>query len=110
LSTKPRHSRSRTSIRCTRTPGCRKVGAFFTGPGDPRPTLRRPEAGLRALAGPVRRLLAARVVDLALRDRHDAAALRDDAPAFVRTVRASPGVFRRVAIAATVLGAPRCVL
>jgi hypothetical protein len=28
----------------------------------------------------------------------------------VRTVRASPGVFRRVAIAATVLGAPRCVL
>jgi hypothetical protein len=85
-----------------------QVGAFFTGPGDPRPILRRLQAALRTL--PVRRLRAARAADLALRDRQDAAALADDAPAFVRTVRESVAVFRRVAIAATVLGAPRCVL
>jgi hypothetical protein len=85
-----------------------QVGAFFTGPGDPRPILRRLQAALRTL--PVRRLRAARAADLALRDRQDAAALADDAPAFARTVRESVAVFRRVAIAATVLGAPRCVL
>jgi hypothetical protein len=82
-----------------------QVGVFFTGPGDPRPILRRLQAAL-----PTGRLRAARAADLALRDRQDAAALAGDAPAFVRTARASAAVFRRVAIAATLLGAPRCVL
>jgi hypothetical protein len=90
-----------------------QVGAFFTGPGDPRPVLRRLDAGLRALHGPApwwRRLLAARAAEASARERQDAAALADDAPAFVRTVHANGAAYRRDAIAATLLGARHCVL
>ncbi len=78
-----------------------QVGAFFTGPGDPRPILR---------ALHVRALHEALAGEVAVRDRQDAAALRADVPAFVRTVRATTRAFRREALAALVLGAPRCVL
>lgn len=90
-----------------------QVGAFFTGPGDPRGILRAAITRLRALGRPPadrrtwRRMLRARGEQLAVIQAQDAAALAGDVPAFLHTVHAT--AFRRLAIAATVFGASDCV-
>jgi hypothetical protein len=92
-----------------------QVGAFFTGPGDPRPILRALEGRLRSLGRPPaarqlwRRLIAARAHALANIEAQDSAALAGDVPAFVATVRESSRTFRRVALAGTLFGAVGCV-
>ena len=92
------------------------VGQFFTGPHDPRPTLRALDAHLRALGQPRAdpdawgRVLAARAAALAANDEQDEAALAADAPSFVKSVHDAARTFRAVAIAATVFGVGRCVL
>jgi hypothetical protein len=92
-----------------------RVGAFFTGPGDPRPILRALDQRLRALGRPPaaqatwRRLIAARAHALANIEAQDGAALAADVPAFVATVRESSRTFRRVALAGMLFGAVGCV-
>jgi hypothetical protein len=92
------------------------VGAFLTGPGDPRPALRELDRRLTALGAPPARprawtaLLQARVRALGVADRQDAAALAADAGAFARSAEAAARGYRRVAVTATVFGALRCVL
>jgi hypothetical protein len=79
------------------------VGAFFTGPGDPRPILRALDAGLRKLGppardhGPWRLALRARGQELAVIDEQDRAALAGDVPAFVQSVHRSAANFRQIA-------------
>jgi hypothetical protein len=93
-----------------------QVGAFFTGPGDPRPIFQTLNTGLRALGQPPAargwwaRMLHARAAELAVINEQDRAALAGDAPAFVRSVRDSVGAFRQIAITAAVFGTARCVL
>jgi hypothetical protein len=93
-----------------------QVGAFFTGPGDPRPIFQTLSRRLRALGQPPAadgwwaRMLHARGAELAVINEQDRAALAGDAPAFVHSVRDSIGAFREIAITATVIGATRCVL
>jgi hypothetical protein len=93
-----------------------QVGQFFTGPGDPRPALRALDTRLRALGKPPanrnwwRRVLRAQKAGVAVRDAQDRAALADDVRAFVKTVRQADGVFRGVAITATLFGTTRCIL
>ena len=93
-----------------------QVGAFFTGPGDPRPIFRTLNARLRALGQPPAaagwwaRMLHARRAELAVINAQDRAALASDTPAFVRSVRDSISAFRQIAITATVVGTTRCVL
>jgi hypothetical protein len=93
-----------------------QVGAFFTGPGDPRPIFEALDTRLRALGQPPvgrarwRRMLHARTVALAVINQQDAAALTADTPAFVDSVQDSIGAFREIAITASVFGATRCVL
>jgi hypothetical protein len=90
------------------------VGAFFTGPGDPRPAMRALATRLRALGRPPAlrgywgRLLRGRAAALANIEAQDAAALATDVPGFVRTVRASSRAYGAVALAATAFGAPAC--
>jgi hypothetical protein len=92
------------------------VGAFFTGPGDPRPILASLGAGLGGLGEPPAEqsawhaVLAARDRVLAVIDEQDQAALAGDVPGFVRSVHDSVAGFRAVAITATVFGVSRCVL
>ena len=93
-----------------------QVGAFFTGPGDPRPIFETLNTRLRALGQPPAgrgwwaRMLHARDAELAVINEQDRAALAGDAPAFVHSVRDSTTAFRQIAITATVLGTTRCVL
>ena len=93
-----------------------QVGAFFTGPGDPRPIFRTLNTRLRALGDPPAgrgrwaRLLHARGSELAVINEQDRAALAGEAPAFVHSVRDSSSAFRQIAITATVFGTTRCVL
>ena len=93
-----------------------QVGAFFTGPGDPRPIFQTLNARLRALGQPPAargwwaRMLHARGAELAVINEQDRAALASDAPAFVHSVRDSVSAFRQIAITATVFGTTRCVL
>ena len=93
-----------------------QVGAFFTGPGDPRPIFQTLNARLRALGQPPAadgwwaRMLHARGAELAVINEQDRAALAGDAPAFVHSVRDSISAFRQIAITATVFGTTRCVL
>ena len=93
-----------------------QVGAFFTGPGDPRPIFQALITRLRALGrapagrGWWARMLDARGAELAVINEQDRAALAGDAPAFVQSVRHSISAFRRIAITATVFGTTRCVL
>ena len=93
-----------------------QVGAFFTGPGDPRPIFQTLNTRLRALDQPPAgrgwwaRMLHARGAELAVINEQDRAALAGDAPAFVRSVRDSIGAFREIAITATVFGVIQCVL
>jgi hypothetical protein len=92
------------------------VGAFFTGPHDPRPTLDALDAQLRALGQPPAsrsgwaRVLAARAASRATYDEQDQAALAADVPAFVKSLHDVDTTFRTVAISATVFGVDRCVL
>jgi hypothetical protein len=92
------------------------VGAFFTGPGDPRPILAALDSGLAGLGEPAgnrgvwRTLLDARDRELTVIDAQDRAALAADVPTFVRSVRDSATNFRQIAITATVFGAARCVI
>jgi hypothetical protein len=92
-----------------------QVGAFFTGPGDPRPILRALDAGLHALGDPPGNRRAwtaavrARGARLSVVERQDQAALAGYVPGFVRTVHASAANFREVAITATVFGVTGCV-
>jgi hypothetical protein len=91
-----------------------QVGAFFTGPGDPRPILRALNGRLRELGEPPanrgawNRALRARAAAYAVIHEQDAAALAADVPAFVRSVHDSAKTFRRIAITATVFGAIDC--
>ena len=93
-----------------------QVGAFFTGPGDPRPIFQTLITRLRALGRPPAgrgwwaRMLDARGAELAVINEQDRVALAGDAPAFVQSVRHSISAFRRIAITATVFGTTRCVL
>ena len=93
-----------------------QVGAFFTGPGDPRPIFQTLNTQLRALGQPPagrggwRRMLHARGAELRVINEQDRAALAGDAPAFLHSVRDSTSVFRQIAITATVVGTTRCVL
>jgi hypothetical protein len=93
-----------------------KVGAFFAGPGDPRPILGALDKALRDLQRPPgergvwRAALAARERELRIIDQQDRAALASDVRTFVMTVRDSAANFREIAITATVFGASRCVL
>jgi hypothetical protein len=92
------------------------VGAFFTGPGDPRPVLSALDSQLEGLGHPVagragwRSVLAAREGELTVIAEQDRAALAGNLPAFVRSVHASAANFRQVAITATVFGVTDCVL
>jgi hypothetical protein len=92
------------------------VGAFFTGPGDPRPILRALDTKLHELGQPPRERGAWRLVtrardqELAVIDEQDRAALAGNVPAFVRSVRHSAANFRQIAISATAFGSTRCVL
>jgi hypothetical protein len=93
-----------------------QVGAFFTGPGDPRPIFQALITRLLALGRPPAgrgwwaRMLDARGAELAVINEQDRAALAGDAPAFVQSVRHSISAFRRIAITAAVFGTTRCVL
>jgi hypothetical protein len=93
-----------------------QVGAFFTGPGDPRPILETLNERLRALGQPPAargwwtRMLHARGAELTVINEQDRAALAGDVPAFVQSVRDSSSAFRQIAITATVFGTTRCVL
>lgn len=93
-----------------------EVGAFFTGPGDPRPILAALNSGLRGLGEPARNgtvwraLLGARDQELRVIDEQNRAALAADVPMFVRSVHDSVANFRQIAITATAFGATRCIL
>jgi hypothetical protein len=93
-----------------------QVGAFFTGPGDPRPIFETLNTDLRALGQPPAargwwtRMLHARDAELRVINEQDRAALASDAPAFVHSVHDSTTAFREIAITATVFGTTRCVL
>lgn len=92
------------------------IGAFFTGPADPRPILGALQKALRDLGHPPgergrwRATLTGRERELAIIDEQDRAAAASDVRAFVRTVRDSAANFREIAITATVFGSTRCVL
>jgi hypothetical protein len=92
-----------------------KVGAFFTGPGDPRAILRALAAELHALGLPPANhggwaaALRARSAQLAVIARQDQTALAGDVHGFVRSVHASAVNFRDIAITATAFGATGCV-
>jgi len=92
-----------------------QVGAFFTGPGDPRPTLSTLGADLQALGSPPANhnawtaTLRARHAQLSIIDQQDRAALTGDLHDFVDSVHASAANFRQIAITATVFGATQCV-
>jgi hypothetical protein len=93
-----------------------KVGAFFTGPGDPRPLLRRLEANLRALKQPPadgagwRRVLAAEDAARTARAEQHRAALAGDAARFVRSLRRVDAASRAAALSTAAFGVPRCAL
>lgn len=93
-----------------------KVGAFFTGPGDPRPLLRRLQASLRALGRPPadgagwRRVLAAEDAGRTARNEQDRAALAGDAARFVRSLRGIDAASRASALATAAFGVPGCAL
>jgi hypothetical protein len=89
------------------------VGAYFTGPGDPRPILTELTTRLRALGTPVaaaawQRVLRAEAAGIAVRTRQDDAALAADVAAFVTSVHATVGAGHELAIAASVFGATSC--
>jgi hypothetical protein len=92
------------------------VGAFFTGPGDPRPIFQTLNRRLRPLGPPPAgrgwwtRMLDARGAELTVINEQDRAALAGDVPAFVHSVRDGTSAFRQIAITATVFGTTRCVL
>ena len=93
-----------------------QVGAFFTGPGDTRPTLRTLNARLRELGRPPverrawKRTLDARVAALAVINRSDRAALAADVPGFVNSVNDNRAAFRRMATTTAVFGTTQCIL
>jgi hypothetical protein len=92
-----------------------QVGAFFTGPGDPRPILRTLDEALeglgrpRASRGAWSAVLHARRAALAVINAQDRAALAGDVPGFVASVHASSASFRAIAITANVFGVDHCV-
>lgn len=92
------------------------VGAFFTGPGDPRSILAALDSEMAGLGEPAGNrgvwssLLGARDDELTIIDDQDRAALAADVPRFLRSVRHSAANFRRIAITATVFGVARCVI
>jgi hypothetical protein len=92
-----------------------KVGRFFTGPGDPRPTLRALNTHLRALGQPPAdrtawtHVLAAQTAGLAVRTEQDNAALSANGPAFIKSLRDIDRAYRQTAITATVFGAINCI-
>jgi hypothetical protein len=94
----------------------RQVGQFFTGPGDPRPTLDALNAQLRGMGRPPAdrqawaRLLAARSAARAVNDQQDQAALSANVPAFVKSVNHVARTYRADAIAASVFGVGRCAM
>jgi hypothetical protein len=89
----------------------RQVGAFFTGPGDPRPALTQLLGRLSALKSPPhawQAVLAARRADLAARDAQDAAALAGDVHGFVASLPQIDAAARGVALSALAAGATAC--
>jgi hypothetical protein len=93
-----------------------QVGQFFTGPGDPRPTLGKLDADLRALGRPPAdargwaRVLTARASSLAARTKQDDAALQSNVAAFVASLHTVTTTYRAVALTATLFGIGRCVI
>jgi len=92
-----------------------QVGAFFTGPGDPRAILRALHADLQALGQPPAShkawtaTLRARGDQLSVIDRQDQSAVAGDLAGFVRSVHASTDNFRDIAITASAFGVTSCV-
>lgn len=90
------------------------LGAFFTGPGDPRAILGTLNTGLKALGQPPANdqawtaALGARGAQLSVIDQQDQAALAGDVSGFVRTVHGSSANFRAIAITANAFGATAC--
>jgi hypothetical protein len=93
-----------------------EVGRFFTGSGDPRPTLTTLQSRLRALGEPPAaatewdRVRTALAHELGVRDEQDRAALAGDGTAFVKSVHGVHRAYRAVAIATAVFGVPRCTI
>jgi hypothetical protein len=93
-----------------------QVGRFFTGAGDPRPTLRRLDAQLRVLGRPAAepvawsRYLAGRRAENGARQAQDTAALAADVNNFIKSLHDINTAARRTAIAAAVFGVPDCAL
>ena len=90
-----------------------QVGAFFTGPGDPRPTLHALVTKLEALGTPAaasawQHVLRAENGAITVRDAQDTAALAADVPAFVRSVEDTVAAERQLALAADGFGATGC--
>ena len=91
-----------------------KVGRFFTGPHDPRPTLRKLIKSLRRLGAPPanrpgwNRLLAAHAKQVAAMTKQDKAALAGNAPAFVRSLHDVDTSDRQIGVTALLFGSVRC--
>jgi hypothetical protein len=92
-----------------------QVGRFFTGPGDPRPIIRRLDAALHALGQPPanpagwKRLLAALGAAIAVRTEQDNAALAANTHAFVDSLKDVDRSTRQLAITATTFGTTTCI-
>ena len=93
-----------------------RIGAFFSGPGDPRPTFRALIRALAALGSPPaspsewKRVLDARRAGISVMTEQDNAALTANVRAFVNSVHDNDRAFRRIAITSSVFGATGCVL
>jgi hypothetical protein len=92
-----------------------KVGRFFTGPGDPRPIMRRLDAALHALGQPPANpagwthLLAAQQTTVNVRTEQDNAALAANTHAFINSLKDVDRNTRQLAITATTFGTTTCI-
>jgi hypothetical protein len=90
------------------------VGAYFTGPGDPRPTFRSEISALTALGAPPALhaawtdVLAGRAAVLPDIETQDTAATAGDIPGFVASLQAIANDIRRETLAVAVFGALGC--
>ena len=91
-----------------------KVGRFFTGPHDPRPTLRKLVESLRRLGPPPanqagwNHLLTAHTKQVAVMTEQDKAALAANAPAFVKSLHDIDTNDKQIGVTALLFGAARC--
>jgi hypothetical protein len=91
-----------------------KVGRFFSGTGNPRPTLNALQRQLAALGRPRedardwRRLLHAVTAKIAVFDKQVNAALADDVDGWIRATRDARARQRELLIADAVFGVGEC--